>query len=47
MTEAAIIRARIAELTRMLADLQARLRVIETEKQLIAMLQSKAGATIQ
>ena len=31
----------------MLADLQARLRIIEIEKQLVAMLQAKEGATIQ
>jgi hypothetical protein len=47
MTEATIIRARIAELTKMLADLQARLRIMEIEKQLFALQQAKEGATIQ
>lgn len=47
MTEAAIIRARIAELSKMIADLQASLRILEIEKQLVALHHAKIGATVQ
>lgn len=45
MTEDAIIRARIAELTKMLADLQARLRLLQIEKAMFSLHQKREAAT--